>query len=170
MGGLPLMEEKLAASRGVVKLLDREFQHLIAQLNALVTSTGSDLLHQRPQGLSVPTIGECILKSAAIAEQVFGGLTTNLWDDPFEWTLPEALSDRPRILEYLGEVDQARQRAFACFADDASLLKKVSVPSGEALPLAQVLLDALRRANIVYGQAQATHKIFSARSVSGYII
>jgi len=164
------MEEKIRASSAVVELLDLEFQHLIAQLNTLVTSVDSDLLHQRPEGLSVPTIGECILKSAAVAEQTFGGLTTNLWDDPFEWTLPEALSDRPRILEYLGEVDQARQRAFACFADDASLLKKVSVPSGEALPLAQVLLEALRRANVAHGQALATYKIFSAGSACGFII
>ncbi len=164
------MEEKLRASRAVVELLDREFQHLIAELNSLVTSVDSDLLHKRSQGLSFPTIGECVLRSAAVAEQTFGGLTTNLWDDPFEWTLPEALSDRTRILEYLGEVDQARKRAFACFADDASLLKNVSVPSGEALPLAQVLLDALQRASIAYGQALATHKIFSAGSVSGFII
>ena len=164
------MEEKVRATRAVVELLDREFQHLIAQLNTLVKSVDSDLLHQRPQGLSLLTIGECVLRSAAVAEQTFGGLTTNLWDDPFEWTLPEALSDRKRILEYLGEVDQARKHAFACFADDASLLKNVSLPSGAALPLAEVLLDALRRANIAYGQALTTAKIFSGVGVSGFII
>ena len=36
--------------------------------------------------------GEYILRSAAAVEQTFGGITTRLWDDPFEWTLPEALS------------------------------------------------------------------------------
>ena len=164
------MKEKLSASRAVVEHLDREFQHLLAQLKTLLMSVEPVQLYQRPQSLSVPTIGECILKSAAVAEQTFGGLTVNLWDDPFEWTLPEALSNSHRILEYLGEVDQARQRAFACFADDASLLKNVSVPSGAALPLAEVLLDALRRANIAYGQALTTAKIFSGVGVSGFII
>src|SRR5262244_3002954 len=122
------MKEKLSASSAVVEHLDREFQHLLAQLKTLLMSVEPVQLYQRPQSLSVPTIGECILKSAAVAEQTFGGLTVNLWDDPFEWTLPEALSNSHRILEYLGEVDQARQRAFACFADDALLLKNVSVP------------------------------------------
>jgi hypothetical protein len=27
--------------------------------------------------------------SPARSEQTFGGITTRLWDDPFEWTLPE---------------------------------------------------------------------------------
>jgi hypothetical protein len=163
------MEEKLSASRGIVELLDSEFQNLLAQLQALVTSVSVDLIHHRPRGLSVPTIGECTLKSAAVTEQVFGGLTANLWDDPFEWTLPEALSDVNRILEYLAEVDQARERAFACL-DDASLLKNISAPSGDSLPLAKVLLDALVRAHTAFGQALATRKIFSDVGASGFII
>jgi hypothetical protein len=164
------MEESLSADRDVVELLDREFQNLLAQLKALVTSVSPELIYKRPQSLSVSTLGEYILKSAAVAEQTFGGLTANLWDDPFEWTLPEALSDANRIVEYLAEVDQARQRAFSCFANDASLLKNVSVPSGESRLLANVLVDALVRANTYYGQALATHKIFSDVSASGFII
>jgi hypothetical protein len=163
------MDEKLSASRAVVELLDREFQHLLAQLKTLVTSVAPELLHRRPRGLSVHTIGECILKSAAVAEQVFGGLSANLWDDPFEWTLPETLSDSNRIVEYLGEVDQARERTFACL-DDASLSKNISAPSGDSLPLAKALLDALVRAHTAYGQALATRKIFSDVGASGFII
>jgi hypothetical protein len=162
--------EKASASRTVVALLDREFQNLLVQLQTLATSLEPDLIYRRPTAATVHTIGDCILKSAAVAEQVFGGVTTNLWDDPFEWTLPEALSDEKRILEYLAEVDQARQRAFAFIADDASLLKDISVPSGDSLPLAKVLLDALVRAYTAYGQAVATHKIFSAVGSSGFII
>ena len=64
-------------------------------------------------------------------EQTCGGLTANLWDDPFEWTLPETLSNADRIIEYLSEVDLARQRAFKSIRDDSALTKYISVPSGE---------------------------------------
>jgi hypothetical protein len=36
---------------------------------------------------------EQILRSARIVEQVSGGITANLWDDPFEWTLPETFKN-----------------------------------------------------------------------------
>jgi hypothetical protein len=41
----------------------------------------------REQPATGDSCGEQVLRSAAIVEQSFGGLTANLWDDPFEWTL-----------------------------------------------------------------------------------
>jgi hypothetical protein len=95
-------------------------------------------------------------------------LTTNLWDDPFEWTLPETLSNQERIIEYLAEVDATRERAFCCFSDDA-LTKYVSAPGGEFV-LLSVLLDALVRASEYQGRAAAAVKMFSDERASGFII
>jgi hypothetical protein len=81
-----------------------------------------------------------------------GGLTSNLWDDPFEWTLPETLSNADRVGEYLDEVDLARQRTFDSI-DDAALSKYIAVPSGESHQLISVLLKTLVKASEYRGRA-----------------
>ena len=96
-------------SREIVNQLDLELACIVSSLKELVNSVPQNLLYQNPPAVS---IGENLLRSAAVIEQTCGGLTANLWDDPFEWTLPETLSDAERIIEYLSEVDPARQRAF----------------------------------------------------------
>jgi len=118
----------------VAKNSDREIvQHIDAEFASLIKSL-KDLAR------SVPP--EKVLRSAAIIEQMCGGLTANLWDDPFEWTLPETLSNADRIIEYLDEVDDARKRAFDSI-DDAALSKFIALPSGESRQLISVLLDTL---------------------------
>jgi hypothetical protein len=118
----------------VVNKSDREIvQHIDQAFAALIVSL-KDLAR------SVPP--EKVLRSAAIIEQMCGGLTANLWDDPFEWTLPETLSNVDRVIEYLGEVDVARQRAFDSI-DDAALSKFIALPSGESQVLISLLLETL---------------------------
>src|SRR5215208_251698 len=102
-------------SRAIVNQLERQFQSLIESLNQLVRSLPADLLYRNPPAV---TMGEHVLRSAAAVEQICGGLTTNLWDDPFEWTLPETLSNPDLIVEYLSEVDLARQRMFNAIGKD----------------------------------------------------
>lgn len=123
--------------REIVQHIDKEFASLIRSLKDLARSGSSDLHY--------------ILRSAATIEQMCGGLTANLWDDPFEWTLPETLSNADRIVEYLLEVDLARERAFNSI-DDAALTKYISVPSGERL-LISLLLETLVRASQFRGRA-----------------
>lgn len=94
-----------------------------------------------------------ILRSAAVIEQTFGGLTANLWDDPFEWTLPETLSTPDLVIAHLAEVDALRQRFFSSIDSDEALSKLVSVPSGEPRPLGDVLRETLEKAS--------AHKILS---------
>ena len=137
-------------NREIVNAIDREFATLIGSLKELVNSVPQNLLYQRPPAVS---IGENILRSAAVIEQVCGGLTANLWDDPFEWTLPETLSNADRIIEYLSEVDLARQRAFSSILDDCALSKYISVPSGEPRPLGSLLLETLVKASEYRGRA-----------------
>ena len=104
----------------------------------------------------VDSLRESILRGAAIVEQTFGGITANLWDDPFEWTLPETLDTCQRVVEYLEEVEATRRRAFEGFATDTELLKKVAVPSGELQTLLSLLLDTLVRAVDYQGRAITT--------------
>jgi hypothetical protein len=140
-------------SREIVDHLDQEFATLINSLKDLVRSVPLDLLYRNPPAVS---IGENILRSAAAIEQTCGGLTANLWDDPFEWTLPETLSSADRIVEYLSEVDVARERAFNSILDDSALSKYISVPSGEPRLLISLLLETLVSAGDYRGRAIAT--------------
>lgn len=161
------MKNHSSSGSEVLQILGGEFARLLSSLNELTERTPEPLLYQHPPAVSV---AEHILKSAAVLEQTFGGLTVNLWDDPFEWTLPETLSNSRRITAYLLEVGEARERAFSSFASDAALLKLVSVPVGEARPLLSVLLDALTRSADYRGHAVATLKILSGATSSGFII
>ena len=137
--------------RQIVQHLEQEFSELIKSLKDLVRSVPTELLYRHPPAVS---IGENILRSAAVVEQTCGGLTSNLWDDPFEWTLPETLSNPDRIVEYLSEVDAARQRAFSSIQDDSALTKFISDPSGERL-LISLLLETLVKAAELRGRAVA---------------
>jgi hypothetical protein len=130
--------------REIVQQIDRAFASLIASLKDLASSVPPDLL----------------LRSAAVVEQTCGGLTANLWDDPFEWTLPETLSSTDRIIEYLSEVDLTRQRAFNSIRDDSALTRYISAPAGEQL-LVNLLLATLVKASDYRGRAVASSKLLS---------
>jgi hypothetical protein len=104
--------------------------------------------------------GENILKSAAAVEQTFGGITANLWDDPFEWTLPETLSTRELVIEYLDEVEEVRRRAFLSFRQEADLRKEVALPCGRNSSLIDLLLDTLARASEYQQRAIGILKTF----------
>ncbi len=157
----------------VLTVFDKEFAHLLARSRRLIEVTPTHILYRNPPsvaGSEANSIGESILRSAGAVEQTFGGITASLWDDPFEWTLPETLGTRERVMEYLAEVEQTRERAFLSFSRDAELLKRVAIPSGETLPLVTLLLHTLVRSAEYQGQATATLKILSDVTVPGFII
>ena len=135
--------------RQIVQHLEQQFAELIKSLKDLVRSVPTEFLYRHPP---VVSIGENILRSAAVVEQTCGGLTSNLWDDPFEWTLPETLSNPDLVVEYLSEVDAARQRAFDSIQDDGALTKYISDPSGERL-LISLLLETIVKASEHKGRA-----------------
>ena len=162
--------------RDIVASLDREFSRLYQQACALIAATSVNVLYAVPEqaessvSRQLPPIGESVLRGAAAIEQTFGGITANLWDDPFEWTLPEYLSTPAKIREHLGEVEATRKRAFASFADDVCLLKHVAVPSGGTRPLIDLLLETLLNARSFQTQALVALKILSGISPPGFII
>ena len=155
------------SNRIIVELLDQQFDRLIESLRALTVSTPSNLLYKQHAALS---IGENILKSAGVIEQTFGGITANLWDDPFEWTLPETLSTDARVVEYLAEVNSLKNRAFVSFTDDGMLLKLISIPSGKPCSLLELLLTTMLRASDYRGRAAATLKLLSGADATRFII
>lgn len=142
--------------RTVIESFNTEFERLHARSCKLIETTPGEILSGGSHSNSESAfVGLFILRSAGVVEQTCGGITSNLWDDPFEWTLPETLSTRARVMEYLGEVEETRKHAFACFAGDEDLLKKIATPSGEMRPLFSLLLDTLVRALGLQGRAVA---------------
>lgn len=145
------------AERTIIENFDAEFAALHERSRRLVESTPAESLYRSAcvskPALVATSVGEYVLRSAGVVEQTFGGITTNLWDDPFEWTLPETLSTPARVIEYLSEVEETRQRAFASFRGDGDLLKKIATPSDNMRPIVSLLLDTLVRAQSYQGRA-----------------
>jgi hypothetical protein len=149
--------------------LDEQFRSGHRLSLALLERIPPDKLYWQPVASSAPTpvysCGEYVLRSAGVVEQTFGGITTNLWDDPFEWTLPETLSTNALIAEYLGEVEATRKHAFDSFKGDEDLLKEIALPSGDAQMIHMLLLSTLARSAHFQGRAFATFSLFSSSSL-----
>ncbi len=138
----------------LILCFDCEFARLHAQLCDIVREVSiEDFYHDSESSGGAP--GQSLMRSAAIVEQTFGGITANLWDDPFEWTLPETLTTSAHILEYLADVEATRKRAFARFAQDSDLLKEIAVPAGTTRLLVDLLLETLVRASHYHGRSVA---------------
>jgi hypothetical protein len=148
----------------IVRSLDEEFARLHDRSVALVRSVPPDQLYWQPSepgGLLLASCGEHLLRSAAGVEQTFGGITATLWDDPFEWTLPETLSTPRLVEEYLLEVEATRRRGFALVKADAELVKEIAVPSGGMKSLAALFVETLARASHQQGRAFAVFQLIS---------
>ena len=139
--------------------LDAQFADLHTRSLDLIARLSSERLYAQPDG-STDSCGEQILRSAAVVEQSFGGLTANLWDDPFEWTLPETLNASAKVAEYLNEVEVTRRHAFDSFKNDDDLLKEIMTPGGRT-QLLPFLLDTLRRARHHHQRAVTIYELLN---------
>src|SRR6266849_4790977 len=151
----------------LISCLDRQFAELHRAHRELIGAISPELLYEQPPGGSslfpILSCGEYVLRSAAAVEQTFGGITSNLWDDPFEWTLPEALPTPEKIVGYLEEVEATRKQGFEFLRSDADLLKEIMAPSGKT-QLFPLLLDTLARAAHHQGGAAATLDLLTSIS------
>ncbi len=149
----------------LVRALDQQYARLHQHSLEFARLIPPEKLYLRPREPSgfvqVYSCGEHILRSAATVEQAFGGLTVNLWDDPFEWALPESLRTPALVEGYLCEVEETRSRAFHLFQSDNDLLKEIQLPSGELQVICRLLFDTLRRAAHHQGRAFATLRLVS---------
>jgi len=158
----------------MVDSLDREFARLHLRSRTIIEATPVESLYAGSSGAGSGTsgrpVGESILRSAAAIEQTFGGITANLWDDPFEWTLPEYLSTTDRILAHLDDVEALRRRAFSSFADDSCLMRCVATPSKQTELLMDLLKQTLARALSLQDEAGLRLRSLSGISAAGFII
>lgn len=142
----------------------QKFQILHARSSEIIRKTPDEKLYwqafEEEALFPVNSCGEYILRSAGKIEQTFGGLTTKLWDDPFEWTLPEQLSTNQLILDYLDEVEATRQRGFTFFKTDDDLQKSLPAPV-KIVSLFELLLETLTVAENYQGRAIAIFRLFS---------
>lgn len=136
----------------LVTWFDGQFAQLYAGWSKVIEKVEPQDLYRTLAGSNSASVGECLVRSAGAVEQTFGGITANLWDDPFEWTLPETLTTHELLLEYFGEVEATRRRGFEFFTADDDLLKAIMTPSGETQP-ASLLLETLVRARLYHLKA-----------------
>lgn len=156
--------------RHLIDGFDLRFRLLDRHSRDLINKISDEMLFSRPRKLDrtfIPfSCGEYILRSAAMVEKTFGGITTRLWDDPFEWTLPESLSTTADVLGYLLEVEATRASGFAFLNDDGDLGKQI--PSPEKLrSLFDILLETLAQAEHFQGRAFAVFQMLSDEKLPG---
>jgi hypothetical protein len=153
----------------IVSSLDEQFARLHERSSTLVLALPPEKLYSKPGDTvaAFPTCscGESILRSAAVVEQTFGGITVNLWDDPFEWTLPESLPTTGHVINYLNEVESTIILALGSFRSDEDLIKEIAAPPGGLRTLFSLVIESLGRAAHHQGRAFATFSLLSPKSL-----
>lgn len=152
----------------ILDSFERRFALLHARSKSLLDTIGDADLYRRPrelnQSMAMFSCGEYLLRSAAAVEQTFGGITTRLWDDPFEWTLPEKLSSTDLLIGYLNEVEQTRTAAFKFFKSDDDLNRRIPAPEN-LRSIFDLLLDTVARSEHYQGRAFAVFQMFSDKKL-----
>ena len=150
--------------KSLIKVFVDQFSRLHNSSCEFVLMIPNKRLFRKPRefenAYTMFSCGEYLLRSAAAIEQSFGGITTRLWDDPFEWTLPEELSTVEKLLEYLAEVEETRRKGFDFFNSDEDLLREMPAPE-KLKPIAAILLETLARAEHYQGRAFAVYQMFA---------
>lgn len=150
--------------RDQVEILDRRFEQLSRQTRELVSMIPAGKLYWQPRQTEalfpINSCGEYVLRSAAAVESTIGGITRRLWDDPFEWTLPETLPTNESVIGYIAEVEAIRIAGFAYLVDDGDLRKVIPAPE-KMRSIFEILLDAIIRAEHQFGRACGVFGVFS---------
>ncbi len=148
----------------LIDSFDRQFSALHQRSFEFIKLIPNEKLFWQPRQLdktyAMFSCGEYILRSAGKVEQTFGGITTRLWDDPFEWTLPEELSTVNLILEYLAEVEKTRRRGLSLIATDEDLQREMPAPE-KLKTIFEILLDTVAQAEHFQGRAFAVFQMLS---------
>ncbi len=148
----------------ILSALDKQFSQLDQRSRSLLTLLDAGTLYARPLGMEGTiepfSCGEFIARSAATVERTFGGITTRLWDDPYEWTLPEKLADTALLLTYLDEVEATRLRGFAFFASDTELSHEIPAPE-RMRPLGEIIVETIALASHYQGRAFAVYQLLT---------
>ena len=151
----------------VLKLIGRRFSEIDRRSRELLALLDDNDLYKRPTdsvNAMVPfSSGEFIVRSAAMVEKTFGGITTRLWDDPFEWTLPEKLSTVTAVSQYLDEVAEIRLHGLAFFSSDADLEREIPAPETQR-SLGEILLETAAFSEHYLGRAFAVYQMITSKT------
>lgn len=150
--------------RQMINSFARRFSSVDRRSRALIELAPQNKLfwkpRELPKSMTMFSCGEYILRSAAMVEKTFGGITTRLWDDPFEWTLPENLASRDDVLAYLSEVEETRTAGFEFFKSDDELSREIPAPE-RLRTIFEILLESIAHAEHFQGRAFAVFQMFS---------
>ncbi|MCW5958682.1 MAG: hypothetical protein KIS76_00880 [Pyrinomonadaceae bacterium] len=142
--------------RKFIEMIEKRFSSLHERNITLVEQSKEADIYRKPlvfeNTYAAVSLGELVLRSGAIVEQTFGGLTAKLWDDPFEWTLPEQLTSRSKLIDHLNEVDGLRQRGFDFLVSDEDLFRTLPAPE-KLKSIGELLLETIATAENYHGRA-----------------
>lgn len=148
----------------MIASFDKAFRGLDVLSRELLSKCEEVKLFRKPRqienSMAMFSCAEYILRSAAMVEKTFGGITTRLWDDPFEWTLPEKLSDKAAIRQYLDEVECTRVKGFEFFTSDDDLKRRMPAPE-KLMSVHEILLETIAKAEHYQGRAFAVFQMLS---------
>lgn len=148
--------------RTILDAFDRHFISLDSRSRDLLARIPEERLFEKPReilnAMAMFSCGEYLLRSAAMVEKTFGGITTRLWDDPFEWTLPEKLATKAEIIRYFDEVEATRLKGFAFFTSDNDLAREIPAPE-KLTSIADILIETLAKAEHFQGRAFAVFQM-----------
>ncbi len=147
--------------KNFIEVFDRRFLQIYKNSRTIIGKTPDEILYQqlnKPESdFPFNSVGGNILRSAGAVEQAFGGITVRLWDDPFEWTLPEELKTSAKVSDYLSETEATRQRGFLLFQTDDDLKKEIPAPE-KMKTLFEILLETVCKAEHFQGRAVAVYQ------------
>jgi hypothetical protein len=117
-------------SRERIEKIDLQFAEHHRERCELAQASGDERIYLTSdlKSLWPVSIGLHLIRSAAVVEQMINGITVRLWDDPFEWTLPERLPGVAYLIEYFHEVEAARIKGFEFLKDDLDLERSIPAP------------------------------------------
>ena len=147
-----------------VDALSSEFERLHGNLIELLDLIPEDKLYWRPfespAFVRIYSCGELIGHIGGIIEYAFNGITSNFWEEPFEWITREALPTASHIRKYLEDVARVRRLAFESLRD-ADLPKQIFYPNAAATTIGEILVESLAHASHHRGQVYAYVHLFS---------
>ena len=138
---------RIVQMRELTEELEAEFVNLHGRVLRLIEEYSFEDLFSQVTGKESENPGMLLVRSAALVEQCFVGITTRLWDDPFEWTLRESFHNAEQVSAYFSEVEQARENGFAHFQSDADLRKHIPSPAGMHTVFAIVIRSLIEAEN-----------------------
>jgi uncharacterized damage-inducible protein DinB len=150
-----------------IDIIRAEFERIHKNLIEVLDIIPEDKLYWKPfeskNFIRVYSCGELISHIGGSVEYAFNGITTNFWEEPFEWITREALPTRSHIAAYLEETARVRRLAFSQLKDE-DLNKQIYFPNGANRSLAEILIRTLTHISHHRGQVYAyLHLLSDAR-------